>query len=115
MKKVFVKTTWIPFESGGRKQPPEGQTYVAVCRFKDQSLEDWKKNAWSLRLEFLATEETQTENFSYAFASFLAEAAPHYLLTPNTDFELYEGPNAVAQVQVLLSEKLIEKLVAHAV
>jgi hypothetical protein len=114
MKKVFVKITWKSAESGGRKTAPEGASYVAVIRFKGQSEADWKKNAWSLRLEFLDTEENMRGNSCYAFAAFLSDAAPNELLSPDAEFELYEGNRSVAEVQVLLSKHLIDQLVAHA-
>ncbi|MCF8246480.1 MAG: hypothetical protein K9J37_10635 [Saprospiraceae bacterium] len=114
MKKVFVKITWKSAELGGRRAAPEGASYVAVIRFKGQSEADWKKNAWSLRLEFLDTEENKRSNTCYAFAGFLSDTAPSELLTPDAEFELYEGNRSVAEVQVLLSNRLIDQLVAHA-
>ena len=114
MKKVFVKITWKSAESGGRKTAPQGASYVAVCRFKGQSDADWNRNAWSLRLEFLDTEENELGNSCYAFAGFLSDAAPNELLSPEAEFELYEGNRAVAEVQVLLSKRLIDQFVAHA-
>ncbi len=114
MKKVFVKITWESAESGGRKAAPEGASYIAVVRFKGQSEADWKKNAWSLRLEFLDPEEKMEGNSCYAFAAFLSNAAPSELLSPDAEFKLYEGNRPVADVKVLLSKRQIDQLVAHA-
>lgn len=113
MKKAFVKVNWIPFHAGGRKQPPLGSSFVAVAKFPDQSEEAWKKQAWSVRLEFLEDEAGEPSNSTYAFAHFLSSQAPQEKLSPGAAFEICEGARPVAQVQVLLSKRLVEKLLAH--
>ena len=114
MKKAFVKIDWIPFEAGGRKHPPLGSSFIAVAKFPDQSEEAWRKHAWSVRLELLEGEQDAPQGSAYAFAQFLSSQAPQERLSPGTAFELCEGAHPVAQVQVLLSERLIERLVALA-
>ncbi len=110
MKKVLVKVNWLSSESGGRVHPPTGTSYTTVCKFKGQTFEEWQKNAWSVRLNFIEADEHEA-NVRYGFATFIAEKAPHELLKPGFEFELFEGSRSVAEVEVLLSEKAVENLV----
>lgn len=109
MKKVFVKIHWIAQEEGGRSLPPQGISYISVSRFKGQTLEDWKKNAWGIQLDFVGDDEQET-GVRYAFACFVSDKAPHERLRPGTTFDLYEGPHLVAYAEVPLSEKMMENL-----
>ena len=114
MKKAFVKINWVSTETGGKINAPHGKSYISVVKFPDQTEEEWKKEAWSIRLEFIPPEDDQGSSPVYAMASFLSEKAPHNKLLPNSTFEIFDGPHCMADVEVLLSEKLVEMLMAHA-
>ncbi|MBL7798025.1 MAG: hypothetical protein JNJ90_16150 [Saprospiraceae bacterium] len=109
MNKVFVKIHWVAPEEGGRSMPPQGISYISVSRLKGQTLEDWKKNAWSIQLDFV-DDDNQEAYIRYAFASFVSDKAPHAQLRPGITFDLYEGPRLVATAEVLLSEKMMENM-----
>ncbi len=109
MNKVFVKIHWIAPAEGGRSLPPQGISYISVSRLNGQTLEDWKKNAWSIQLDFV-DDDDQEAGIQYAFARFVSDKAPHERLKPGITFDLYEGPRPVAHAEVLLSEKVMENL-----
>jgi hypothetical protein len=113
MKKVFAKISWTPHEDGGRKRPPQGKHYIAVARFDDQAGIDRQKDAWSVRVDFLNLEDEEMGGSAYGFVHFISPAAPHERLRPDVVFALQEGPHTVAKVLILLTENVIEKLVAQ--
>lgn len=43
---------WLRADEGGRLQPPPGSRYSTVARFEHQAEEQWKKQSWSLVIEF---------------------------------------------------------------
>lgn len=100
-KESLTRITWLSREKGGRLNPPSGGEYSAVARFKNQT--NWPSEAWSVMIRFLnpisgAREQLATVRF------LVDEEAPDGLLDPGVEFELMEGPNAVARVKVLEDE-----------
>lgn len=104
MKQVLVHVDWVHPANGGRTSLPAGDHYTAVGKFPQQDVEAWKKSAWSIKINWLHLE---AENDWYGIAQFLVEEAPQSWLVPNGHFELYEGPQLVAKVKVLISDKTI--------
>lgn len=84
---------------GGRKSPPTGPVYTTVARF-DEDVE-WKREAWSVRLEF---ERQVRPDSTVARIEFLSPDAPKHRLRPGKTFALYEGDHEVATVEILKSD-----------
>lgn len=92
-----AKILWVPFEKGGRVQPPIGPRYSTVARF-DEDEADWQRNAWSVVATF-SNEAHALEHF--AEVEFLSTEAPLKRLMPGKSFELFEGSKRVAMVRIL--------------
>lgn len=93
-RNAFVKVNWI-----GKKtfNLPKGKKYVTVAKFAEDA--DWAKEAWSIILEFDESPEVQG-NPSKAKAHFLVADAPQDRLQAGKSFELYEGIDKVAEVEI---------------
>jgi len=50
---VVIALNWLTPDQGGRQVLPTGPTYTTVATFRQQSMEDWLGEAWSLVIEFL--------------------------------------------------------------
>jgi len=102
MAKTRAVVDWIPWDQGGRKQPPAGvgaPPYVSVVRFADAK-EPWPPPvAWSLVVE---KDEMSSEPLRWiADVRFLVDEAPHEALRPGREFDLYEGSKRVAHGRIL--------------
>jgi hypothetical protein len=94
MKTVHVITNWK-----GKKaiNLPEGKKYITVAKFPEDK--NWPHEAWSMVLEFEIIPKKQG-NPSKAMAHFLFNEAPQERLIGGNKFELYEGADLVAKVEV---------------
>lgn len=93
-----AKVSWLSEAFGGRKAlPPVGQ-YITLSRFSADT--SWPDGAWSVVLEFEPPASVQGSP-SRATVRFLVEAAPVERLMPGAIFELYEGLQKVATVEVI--------------
>src|SRR5262249_16698388 len=91
---------WLPAKAGGRTAPPEGgATYSTLARFSHESEEQWRREAWSLKLHLL--EPADSNGLQRARLQFLPEARPTECLKPGARFELYEGRRRVAEGVIL--------------
>ena len=111
MRQVLVEVDWVHPANGGRSVLPEGNEYTAVGKFPQQRDQEWLQSAWSIKINWV---HPGSESGWYGIAQFLVEQAPHEWLVPNSHFELYEGPQLVAKVKVLISEKTIAGIKALA-
>lgn len=84
----------MPSVTGGRQNPPTGNTYSTVARFEDIK-DGWPDEAWSIMLEF--NEEPDEDGIHYAEIHFLVENAPHEILYEGSKFDLFEGYKLVAK------------------
>lgn len=100
---VPARVHWVPPEKGGRLALPTGQRYMTVSRFEEDA-GSWLRDAWSIVLEF---DEPPSEqgNPSLATARFLVAESPVGRLKPGRKFELYEGKNRTALVEILQSQR----------
>jgi hypothetical protein len=98
-KTVSAKVFWVPAAQGGRSHLPKGLEYSTVSKWPDQTDEEWLRSAWSVVLKF---EESPAKQGSPSSArlGFLADDAPAEWLQPGRKFELYEGRQKVADVQI---------------
>lgn len=111
MEKVLVKVDWLHPGQGGRAQLPQGDYYVAVAKFPHQDQDQWLNNAWSVRLDWL---DTDNPGGWFGLAYFAAPASPENWLVPGGHFELYEGPKMIGRVHIVSSAKAVKKLLAAA-
>lgn len=98
-KKLSGKVFWVPHEAGGRVHLPAGLKYSTIARWPNQTDEDWKREGWSIVLDFDESPAKQGSP-SIAKVSFLSESGPKEWLKPGCTFELYEGPHKVADVEI---------------
>ena len=96
---------WICRENGGRVHPPSGPIYYATCYF-DAPVASRGINGWSVVLEF--PESLNQPIMTKGTIRFLVDEAPHHLLKPGTQFEVYEGRKVVAVIEVM--QKMIKTL-----
>jgi hypothetical protein len=98
-KSALAKIHWVPLEEGGRTSLPAGTRYATISRLQEDTAA-WLQEAWSIVLEFDEPPAAQG-NPSMARARFLAERAPVDRLKPGRTFELYEGAEKVATVEIV--------------
>ena len=107
MQKVLIKFDWLHPTQGGRKQLPEGDQYIAVAKFPHQSTEEWMAAAWSIKVEWLDKDHPGSW---YGLAYFLSTDSPTDWLSPEGNFELFEGPRCIGRANILSTAKTIENL-----
>jgi hypothetical protein len=88
---------WLPKERGGRNLPPPGPKYFGVAKFQNDA-DTWSEQAWSIEIEF---SNKELYNKHEGVVKFLVSDAPHHLLEKGVKFELFEGANPIASIQVL--------------
>ena len=96
---VKAHVRWLRSDEGGRRNPPSGEQYSTVARFEDQTDEEWKKNAWSLVVDF--TDGPDDAGRQIVSVRFLSENGPIEWLSPSRSFALFEGGKKVAEGVVL--------------
>jgi hypothetical protein len=94
-----AKVQWFSSLLRGKHALPAGLRYIGIGRFAEDG-PTWPDGAWSVLCRFDVPPAEQG-NPSTAHVSFLVDAAPHDRLAPGAKFELYEGPHAVASIEVL--------------
>lgn len=99
MTEWIVSVDWISPEDGGRGSLPGVSRYVTIGRFPQDGA-GWPDGAWSVVLDFDPPPSRQGSP-SRGRARFLMETAPLERLHPGARFELYEGLQRVAHVEVL--------------
>jgi hypothetical protein len=90
---------WLRADEGGRLQPPPSPRYSTVARFEEQTEEQWKKEAWSLLVEFTGPADESGQQV--VAVRFLSENGPTKWLQRTSRFDLYEGEKKVAEGIVL--------------
>jgi len=101
-KDARVLVDWVPEEQGGRNLLPDSEWYITISRFSDDGPK-WPDGAWSVGVRFDEPPRSQGTP-SHGTARFMMEDAPHERLQPGTRFELFDGPQKTADVEVLDSE-----------
>jgi len=94
-----VRIEWLPPDEGGRKSIPLGGKYYSVSRFPED--EAWQSNAWSVVFELKKKTVEGEIIVSYGTVGFLMDAAPKERMEKYDCFEIYEGPQKVANVFLL--------------
>lgn len=94
----MARIEWVRPEESGRKQLPLGPTYSTVAKF-DQQGDQWRDNAWSLVLHFIAPADTHFRQL--ARVRFLSETGPTHWLQVGSKFQLMEGTTVVAKGTVI--------------
>jgi len=107
MKKVLVKVDWLHPSQGGRQALPEENHFIAVGKFPHQSYQDWLKNAWSIKLDWL---DKDNPGSWYGLAHFLSADGPTEWLMPGGYFDICEGPKKVALVSVVTTAKAVDNI-----
>jgi hypothetical protein len=90
---------WLSPDEGGLLRPPTGPRYSTVARFEGQTDEEWRKEAWSLVLDFQGTPDESGRHI--VAMRFLSEEGPAQRLSPSRTFALFEGAKKVAEGIVL--------------
>jgi len=97
-KRAFVN--WIPYEKGGRRNPPTGEeppVYWAAVKFSRDLDDEPPANGWALNVRLIEL----IDPFRWVSnVQFRVDDAPHELLCDGARFELYEGRKKVATGQV---------------
>jgi hypothetical protein len=96
MKKIDVLVTWFASKV---ENLPKGNRYITVAKFEEDR-DTWEKEAWSIILEFIQPPINQG-NPSKGMARFLVEDAPTDRLITGKKFEMYEGREKVAEVEII--------------
>lgn len=92
---------WLAPEQRGRKELPPTLRYVALSRFPEDG-DHWPDGAWSIEVLFEEPPpEQERSDQSRGAVRFLFDTAPADRLCPGARFSLYEGPQKVADVEVL--------------
>ena len=100
MKKIAkVKIEWTPASEGGRRNiMPIGMRYCPIIVMEQTKTSD--NTLWSAEVY-----NTDIENrTSFADLTFLSHEAPHYLLTHESRFDLYEGQTVVGRGVIVSTE-----------
>ena len=105
MKQVITRVNWLHPDRGGRSSLPVSSAYVGVAKFSHQSTEEWKKNAYSLKFEWLDTDDTTSW---FGLATFLAPDGPYNWLAPGNRIDLYEGPKRVALAEIITTYRIVD-------
>ncbi|MFJ7142082.1 MAG: hypothetical protein ACN6P5_04685 [Pseudomonas protegens] len=99
-----VRVEWLlPSEGGRRKNLGRGK-YYPVAKFPDDI--DWPNNSWSVVLELDEPVQYSEKYMSTGTVRFLMKNAPEEKMHINSQFEIYEGPQKVADVFLLAATKL---------
>lgn len=96
MKIVEVLVTWFASKFA---YLPQGNRYITVAKFQEDT-DTWEQEAWSIILEFIEPPIKQG-NPSKGTARFLVENAPIERLAIGNKFEMYEGREKVAEVEII--------------
>ena len=96
MKSVDVLVVWYASKVTAL---PQGHQYITIAKFEDDK-DTWEQEAWSIVIEFSKPPAKQG-NPSRGTARFLVENAPIERLGIGKRFEMYEGKEKVAEVQIL--------------
>lgn len=96
---VSARVFWVPSEKGGRAHLPKGLEYSTVSKWPNQTDEEWLRSAWSVVLTFDQSPAKQGSPSSTR-VGFLADDAPIQWLQSGQKFELFEGRQKVADVQI---------------
>lgn len=94
-----VRVEWLLPSEGGRKKILSKGKYYPVAKFPDDS--DWPNNSWSVVLELDDPTQLSEKYTSLGIARFLMKNAPEEKMYLNSQFEIYEGPQKVADVFLL--------------
>jgi hypothetical protein len=100
LPKFLAAIEWIPFASGGRRNPPRlavGEHYMAPA-----SVGSWDgNNAGSASWTLVVYNVTRLGEYKcQATVEYLVPEAPHETLQLGTKFEMYEGAKCVAKGQI---------------
>ena len=91
---------WLPATVRGRRDLPATLRYVGISRFPEDG-DRWPDGAWSVELRFDEPPPEQGTQESSARVRFLVDEAPHNRLHRGAVFNLYEGPQRVADIEVV--------------
>ncbi|WP_313003796.1 hypothetical protein [Pseudomonas sp.] len=94
-----IRVEWLPTVEGGRKTVLGRGSYYPIARFPED--DDWPDNAWSVALELNDPFQCDERTVSIGMVKFLMKNAPEEKLQINKRFEIYEGPQKVADVFLL--------------
>jgi hypothetical protein len=89
---------WLPPEQRGRKELPATLRYVALSRFAEDGT--WPDGAWTVEVRFRQPPAEQGA-VCEGDVRFLADGAPEARLKAGARFSLYEGPQMVADIELL--------------
>lgn len=89
-----ARLIWLPPNAGGRSSLPKGARYTAVARFAGQDDLSWRKEAWSLVVEF--TDPPSPAHPVSVRVGYLTDG-PATFLESGKSFELMEGDRVVAR------------------
>ncbi|NBF11758.1 hypothetical protein [Pseudomonas sp. Fl4BN1] len=98
-----VRVEWLPPSEGGRKKLLGKVRYYPVAKFPDDM--DWPNNSWSVVLELDEPVQHTDKHMSTGTVRFLMKNAPEEKMYANNQFEIYEGPQKVADVFLLGATK----------
>lgn len=95
----WVRATicWMPPEAGGRTTPPLGPTYSTAARF-DRLRERWPSEGWSIVAELVGPMDER--RCVEARVRLLNPDGPEELLSPGSQFDLFEGAKRVGRATV---------------
>jgi hypothetical protein len=92
---------WLHPKQRGREALPATLRYVALSRFPEDE-ETWPDGAWSIEVRFDQPPPEQANgHIVEGQIRFLFDHAPQERLYRGARFSLYEGPQKVAEVEVL--------------
>ena len=91
---------WLPSRIRGRRDKPSTLRYVGLSRFPDDG-EQWPDGGWSVELRFPEPPAEQQSDVCEAQVRFLFDTAPQERLFAGARFSLYEGPQRVAEIEVV--------------
>ena len=86
---VAVRILWLPPGQGGRPAPPPGPTYSAVARF-EAFANRWPEEAWTIVLD-IPTPADLKGMMVAGMRALVLDDGPEDLLTPGSQFSLWEG------------------------
>jgi hypothetical protein len=96
-----VRIHWRDPKERGRTELPPTLRYVTLSRFPEDE-PGWPDGAWSIEVLFdIPPPEQADPNISLGRARFLVDSAPHGRLRRGGWFELYEGLQPVADVEII--------------
>jgi hypothetical protein len=95
---VTAHIRWFRADEGGLLHPPAGPRYSTVAWFEEQTEEQWKKDAWSLVIEF--SDQPDESGHQVVAVRFLSEKGPTKWLKPSSKFCLYEGDKKTVEQEL---------------